>query len=308
MDYSLMTEPQVGMTYDEQLEAARWCEGNGVEVFARSDHYLSSRPAPHATDAFASLAGLARDTSEVRLCVLVSPISFRHPAIIAKTAASIDEMSGGRMMLGVGSGWQELEHDAFGLELWPMAERFERLEESLQYLRAAFGDPPAQFAGHYYSISDVDVAPKPTGPMPIIVGGTGPRKTPRLAGTYADEFNMFVSPPDKVADRAQRAHDAATAAGRDPDSIELTLMGPVVVGKDEASYRARLESMAAERDRTPDEQEELYREHSIPHGPPDQARAMMAALEDAGVSRYYIQTVGTIDYSELDETIAALRG
>jgi alkanesulfonate monooxygenase SsuD/methylene tetrahydromethanopterin reductase-like flavin-dependent oxidoreductase (luciferase family) len=306
MDLALMTEPQIGMTYDEQLDAARWCERHGIGVFARSDHYLSSKPAPHATDAFAALAGLARDTATVELCVLVSPISFRHPAVIAKTAATIDEMSGGRLRLGVGTGWMDLEHDAFGLELWPMAERFARLEESLRYLAAAFGGGTAAYTGAHYAIGGVDVRPKPTGSLPIVVGGTGPRRTPRLAGTYADEYNLFVSPPSQVAIRAERAREAAVAAGRSADAFELTVMGPVVVGADEAAYRRRLEAKAAARDRSPDDQEELYRKMAIPHGPPQQARSMIADLEAVGVGRYYLQTLGTIDYDELEETIEVL--
>lgn len=299
-----MTEPQVGMTYQEQLEAARWCEENGLAVFARSDHYLSSKTAPHATDALAALAGLARDTSTVRLCILVSPLSFRHPAVIAKAAATIDEMSGGRFMLGVGTGWMELEHDAFGLELWPMAERFERLEEALRYLAAAFGDGEADFRGRHYSIGGVDVRPKAT--APLIVGGTGPHKTPRLAGLFADEYNMFVSPPAAVAERARRARAAAAEAGRGSDAFELSIMGPVLVGRDATAYRERLEATAARRGRSPDEQEQLYRDNAIPHGPPDQARSMMADLAGVGVTRYYVQTVGSIDYAELAEAIEVL--
>jgi alkanesulfonate monooxygenase SsuD/methylene tetrahydromethanopterin reductase-like flavin-dependent oxidoreductase (luciferase family) len=293
------------MTYQEQLDAALWCEANGIGVFARSDHYLSSKQAPHATDALAVLAGLARDTTDVELCVLVSPISFRHPAVIAKTAATIDEMSGGRLRLGVGTGWMELEHDAFGLELWPMSERYSRLEESLHYLDAAFGDGTAEYSGEHYSISNVDVRPK--GSVPIIVGGTGPRRTPRLAGRYADEFNMFVSPPEFVAERARRAEASAIEAGRGSKAFELTIMGPVLVGSDDHSYRAKLEAVAADRGRSPEEQEKLYRDNAIPHGAPDQARRMMADLEAVGVDRYYLQTVGSIDYADLDETLQVLR-
>jgi len=125
MDFSLMTEPQLGGTYDQLLTLARWAEDRGLVSFARSDHYYSSSvPAPDATDAFATLAGLARDTESIRLCVLVSPVTFRHPAVIVKNALTIDQMSGGRFDLGLGTGWMGEEHDAFGFDLWPMAERF----------------------------------------------------------------------------------------------------------------------------------------------------------------------------------------
>lgn len=306
MEFALMTEPQVGQTYDELVEAARWCEANDVKVFARSDHYLSSRPEPNATDAFATLAGLARETSTVDLCVLVSPISFRHPAVILKTATTIAEMSGDRLRLGVGTGWMELEHEAFGLELWPMSERFDRFEEALGYLRSGLSGEGEGFSGRYYSLEAIPVRPTPRR-LPIIVGGGGPKRTPRLAGQFADEFNMFITTPDVIADRVHKMRAAAEAAGRDPDLIEVSVMGPVLVGGDEAAYRERLTARAADRDRTPGELEARYDQVGIPVGPPERARETLAALEAAGVQRYYLQQVGAVDYAELGEALTVLR-
>ena len=189
MHFALMTEPQMGGTYDQLLTIARWAEDRGLVSFARSDHYYSSAdPAHDATDAFATLAGLARDTETIRLCVLVSPVTFRHPAVIVKNAVTIDQMSGGRFDLGIGTGWMSEEHEAFGLNLWPMAERFGRFDDALHYVRAALGPQPARHDGTYYQL-EADVKPGPTGPLPIIVGGTGKKRTPTLAGRYADEYN-----------------------------------------------------------------------------------------------------------------------
>ena len=191
MDFSLMTEPHLGGTYKQQLEAARWAESEALTSFARCDHYLSGAdPTPAATDAFAVLAGLARETSDIRLCVLVTPITFRHPAVIVKNATTIDEMSGGRLDLGIGTGWMELEHEAFGIPFPDWGERFDRLEEALDYVDAAFGPDPAVFEGDHYSLY-ADVQPKPTG-IRTIVGGSGKRRTPTLAGHRADEYNFFL--------------------------------------------------------------------------------------------------------------------
>ncbi|MEX1044295.1 MAG: LLM class flavin-dependent oxidoreductase, partial [Acidimicrobiia bacterium] len=247
MRYSLMTEPQLGGTYDQLLELALWAEAEGMVSFARSDHYYSSRePRPDATDAFATLAGLARETTSIRLCVLVSPISFRHPAVIAKTAATIDQMSGGRLDLGVGTGWMDLEHDVLGLPFPEWPERFERLSEALPYLRAAFEDDHASISGNFYSI-DAEVRPRPTGTR-LVVGGSGAVKTPTLAGTYADEYNHFPASADELAPKIEVLRRAAEEAGRDPEAIEVTIMGPVITGRDEADFRQRLARAASERD------------------------------------------------------------
>jgi alkanesulfonate monooxygenase SsuD/methylene tetrahydromethanopterin reductase-like flavin-dependent oxidoreductase (luciferase family) len=301
-----MTEPQLGGTYEDQLAAARWAEQTGLVAYARSDHYYAKRqPRPEATDAFAVLAGLARETTRIRLCVLVSPITFRHPAVLAKMAATIDQMSTGRVDLGVGTGWLDLEHDAFGLPFPSWDERFGRLEEALLYLRAAFADGPQTLAGRYYEL-DADVRPKPTGEIPIIVGGQGPVRTPRLAGTYADEYNHFVAPPDELAPKIARVHDAARASDRDPSLLTASVMGPVLVGTDEVDYRKKLEEAAAARDDSPEELEARWAAHGIPMGPPDRVAETLARLEEVGVSKYYVVHLDVSDLSGLDETFSVL--
>jgi alkanesulfonate monooxygenase SsuD/methylene tetrahydromethanopterin reductase-like flavin-dependent oxidoreductase (luciferase family) len=303
-----MTEPQFGGTYEEQLVAARWAEQAGLAAFARSDHYYSSRqPSPDATDAFAVLGGLARETEQIRLCVLVSPITFRHPAVLAKMAATIDQMSGGRLDLGVGTGWLDLEHDAFGLPFPPWGERFGRLEEALLYLRAAFAEGPQSFGGRYYEL-EADVRPKPVGTIPIIVGGTGPTRTPRLAGTFADEYNHFIAHPAEIAPKVERVRRAAREAGRNPEEITVSVMGPVLVGVDEADYRRKLESAAAVRDDDPEELERRWASHGIPMGTSARVTDTLAGLGEAGVTKFYVQHLDLPQPAELDQTFEVLRG
>jgi alkanesulfonate monooxygenase SsuD/methylene tetrahydromethanopterin reductase-like flavin-dependent oxidoreductase (luciferase family) len=307
LDFALMTEPQIGGTYEELLAAARWAEDNGLVGFARSDHYYSSRdPKPDATDAFATLGGLARETESIRLAVLVSPVTFRHPAVIAKSAATIDQMSGGRFDLGVGTGWMDLEHETFGIPFPEWLERFERFEESLHYLAAAFGDEPAAYEGDYYRLEG-DIQPKPSN-LPIIIGGSGKSRTPRLAGEFADEYNHFISTAADIAPKIVKVRDAAEAAGRDPAAISMSVMGPVLVGRNEAEYQANLEAAAAPRDQTPEEMEERWSKAGIPIGPPDRAQETLAGLAAIGVTKMYVQHLDLSDQSSLDATFEALRG
>ncbi len=300
MRFSLMTEPQLGGTYDQLLAAARWAEQAGLHSFARSDHYYSSRtPTPDATDAFATLAGLARDTSRIRLCVLVTPVTFRHPAVIAKTAATIDQMAGGRLDLGVGTGWMDLEHEVFGLPFPEWNERFDRLEEALGYLAAAFGRGDG-FSGNHYSLT-AEARPRPMG-IRTIVGGSGPRRTPSLAGRLADEYNHFVAPAEVIAPKVRLMRAAAAEAGRDPATVEVSVMGPVLVGSDEADYRHALAAAAASRGESPEDLEARWTAAGIPLGTRERAAATLDGLRRAGVDRYYLQWLDLSDLDSLDAT------
>ncbi len=311
MDFGLMTEPQLGFTYDELLGTAQTAEAIGLAVFARSDHYLFPRIAePHATDAFATLAGLARDTERIGLCVLVSPITFRHPGVIAKTAATIDEMSRGRLILGVGTGWMEDEHTQFGLPFWDWSERFDRFEEALGYLRAALDPEDQPFEGRYYRLGSAAVRPKPIGGIPIIVGGSGEKRTPRLAGTFADEYNIFADTPEGIAARVATMRAAAERAGRDPAAVRVSVMGGAVTGADQAGYRRNLERIALGDPfgRTPDDLEERLGARGLPVGPGPQAREALAALAEAGVDRFYLQHFGPFDPDLIEDLFEHLRG
>lgn len=302
MEFSLMTEPHLGGTYDQQLEAARWAEAEQLVSFARCDHFLSGRePTPDATDAFAVLAGLARETSDIRLCVLVSPITFRHPAVIAKNAATIDQMSGGRLDLGVGTGWMELEHEALGIPFPDWPERWERFEEALDYLDVAFGAGPGTYDGKHYSL-DADVRPKPTG-IRTIIGGSGKKRTPTLAGSRADEFNTFICPADDARERIGVMREAA--GNRD---VEATVMGPALVGSSDEIYRERLGRAAAARDMSPDDLEKRYETNGIPVGTPERIAETVAALEEAGVQRWYVQWLDLDDMDTMKDTVSLVRG
>lgn len=302
MQFSLMTEPHLGGTYDQQLAAAQWAETEGLVSFARCDHYLSGRqPTPDATDAFAVLAGIARETSDIRLCVLVTPITFRHPAVIAKNAATIDQMSGGRFDLGVGTGWMDLEHEALGIPFPDWPERWERFEEALDYLDVAFGSEPGTHDGKHYSL-DADVKPTPTG-LRTIIGGSGKKRTPTLAGTRADEYNFFICP----ADEAREKIEVMRAAAGDR-KVEATVMGPALVGASDAAYRERLVKAAATRDISPEDLEQRFADAGIPVGTPDRVTETISALEDAGVQRYYVQWLDLSDQDAMKDTVEIVRG
>jgi alkanesulfonate monooxygenase len=304
LKFSIMTEPHLGGTYDQMLAAARLAEDKGLVSFARCDHYLSDRdPTPDGTDAFATLAGLARDTSTLRLCVLVTPITFRHPAVVAKNAVSIDQMSGGRFDLGVGTGWMAYEHQAFGIPFPDSAERWARFEEALDYLEAAFGPGRSHYEGRYYHL-DAEVEPKPIG-LRIVIGGSGKARTPRLAGERADEYNQFVCAPDEA--KAKIAIMREAAGNR---HVEATVMGPAVVGNTEAEYRDRLVDFAERfgNGRAPDELDERWKRSGMIFGLPEQAAEAVANLEAAGVERIYLQWLDLTDYEGLATTVDIVCG
>ena len=209
MDLRIFTEPQQGASYDTLLAVARAAEERDFDAFFRSDHYLvmgdhDGRPGP--TDAWTTLAGLARDTTRIRLGTLVSSATFRQPGPLAVTVAQVDQMSHGRVELGLGTGWYEEEHRAFGVPFPPLKERFDRLEEQLEILTGLWAsDGPFSYEGTYYSLVDNPGLVTPVqSPLPLVVGGGGPRRTPRLAATYASEFNMpFASVDDTAAQFAR---------------------------------------------------------------------------------------------------------
>ncbi len=298
MEYALMTEPQIGGTYEQILAAARWAERQSLVSFARSDHYYSNRqPSPDATDAFATLAGLARETTTIRLAVLSTPITFRHPAVIAKNAATLDQMSVGRFDLGVGTGWMDLEHRAFGIPFPNQQVRFEMLTEALGYLSAAFSGEG--FSGSHFEI-DADARPRPTG-LRVIVGGSGAFKTPRLAGRYANEYNHFLAPAEAIAPKVKVMHRAAKQAGRAPDDITVSVMGQVVAGPDDSAYARALRSWATKRSLTKTEADQRLTELGIPHGPKDRIAEQLDGLAAIGVSRFYVQWLDLADLDGLAE-------
>lgn len=309
MQFGLMTEPQLGMTYETITRLAQWAEARGLSAFSRSDHYaFGGVESPHATDAFATLGGLARDTQSIDLVVLVSPITFRHPAVIAKMGATIDEMSGGRLRLGVGTGWMEKEHADYGLEFHDQPGRFARLEEALQYLHHAFGRADGPFRGEHFTLEATDIRPLPTGELPLIVGGSGPKRTPRLAGTWADEYNFGIRTTDEMTLRIDRARAAAEQAGRDPAALRISVMTPAIVGADKGAYRECLSRIAAADPFGRDAKaiEQRYRDRGLPIGTADDAAELLSSLEGVGVSMLYVQHFGPYEEDLLAEIFEAL--
>ncbi len=249
------------------------------------------------------MGGLARDTSTIEIVVLVSPVTFRHPAVLAKTASTLADMSGGRFTLGVGTGWLESEHRLFGFEFPERKVRFEMMEEALGYLRAAFSEPPVAFTGTHYRFEAFDMQPRP--PLRIVVGGTGTRRTPELAGRYADELNAYPAPPEVFAEKVSRARAAAVTAGRDPGRLMISSAGFFIGGDTETQYRERLEAYAAQSGGSVADLEEYMRVRTTPHGTWDQIRTRLRGLEEAGMSRFFIQTASD-DPRDVEEVMEKL--
>lgn len=305
-----MLEPQAGGTYDELFELASWADRAGLAAFARSDHYLNGESSDPTTDALTSLAGLARETDNIKLTVLVTPLTFRHPAVIAKTAATLDQMSHGRFELGVGTGWMESEHIRFGMELPELRTRFSLLYETLAYIKTAFGhEEEATFRGRHHELAVDDVKPKPIN-CPIIVGGAGPKKTPRLAGRFADEYNMFMTDAETLAGRLEQMRASAIENGRDPEQIKISMISQVIGGPGDAEYRESLGAYAAMRDSEPDDIEERFRSRGMLHGTHDQIADRVNEIAAMGVGRLYIQyyaDLGDIDREQMMADIGAVQ-
>jgi alkanesulfonate monooxygenase SsuD/methylene tetrahydromethanopterin reductase-like flavin-dependent oxidoreductase (luciferase family) len=292
---------QVRGTYREILTAALWAESSGLAALAVPDHYLSSATALEdpAWDSLIQLAGLARETQTLELVDLVSPVTFRHPAVYAKTAVTLGDMSDGRFWLGLGTGWMEEEHRLFGFDFPNTAERFLMLEEALGYLDAlAHG---IGFDGKHYRLESFAASPRFD--VPIVVGGSGLSKTPALAGHFAREFNLFPGKAGDISDRIEQCLQTATLRGRSPSDIRLSFTCIPVAGLDEARYRLMLEKQARLLDRQPDQLEGRLAYRGIPHGDRDQVREQLGRLAELGISRLYLQC-GSTDPAELEEMVA----
>jgi alkanesulfonate monooxygenase len=228
MQFALMVDPQEGLSYAKMLDLARAAEAAGFEAFVRSDHWLSleGRWDRAASDAWTTLAGLARDTVRIRLGTMVSPVTFRHPVALAKIVATVDEMSGGRVELGLGAGWYEPEHERFGLPNPPRAERFELLEEQLQVVLGLWLEPSFSFQGRHYQLHDAVCEPKPIQHPhpPVVVGGYGKPRLLGLAARYATELNLDSPTPETCREVFSRLDGACRAVGREPAMVRRSAM------------------------------------------------------------------------------------
>jgi F420-dependent oxidoreductase-like protein len=241
MQLRIMTEPQEGATYDDLLALAQASERLGFDAFFRSDHLQSfgeEDPGPGSTEAWATLAGLARDTSRIRLGTMVTSATFRLPGMLALTVATVDAMSNGRVELGLGAGWYEREHASFGIPFAPVGERFDRLEEQLRVITGLWATPPGEtfsFAGAHYTVTDNPALPRPVQAPhpPLIVGGIGVRRTPELAARFATEYNVPFQQLDVTAAAFDRTRAACETAGRDPATLVFSVAQTLAVGSDE---------------------------------------------------------------------------
>jgi F420-dependent oxidoreductase-like protein len=289
----LMIEGQEDVTWDEWRGIAAACEEHGIVTLFRSDHYLplAGHPDRGSLDAWATIAALGAVTSEVRLGTLVSPATFRHPSELAKVVASADHISGGRVELGLGSGWHDREHEAFGFPFRPLAERLAVLEEQLQVVAGEWADDgPFSFDGEHYSIREVEARPKPVQRPrpPLILGGQGGRRSVALAARLADEYNTFYKTADEVRDIRAALDDACREQGRDP--IPLSLMTGWLVGDDRSDLVAQAERLAEWRGHDGDAESFIA---GAPDawivGTVDEAKERLEELTAAGVSRVMAQ-------------------
>jgi F420-dependent oxidoreductase-like protein len=297
VELRVFTEPQQGATYDDLLRVARCAEDAGYGAFFRSDHYLvmgDGDGLPGPTDAWTTLAGLARDTTTIRLGTLVSAATFRLPGPLAITVAQVDAMSGGRVELGLGSGWYEREHAAYGIPFPPLAERFDRFEEQLQVVTGLWAsDGPFTFEGEHYRLVDSPALPKPVqSPLPVVVGGGGKRRTPRLAATYAAEFNMPFASLAATATQFDRVREASQRTGRD---LVLSAAQVLCVGRDDAELGRRAAAIGRD--------VEDLRENGLA-GTPAEVVEKAAAYAEAGATRLYLQVMDLADLDHL-ELVAA---
>ena len=298
MEYCLFTEPQQGFSYDDQLAFARSAETHGLDGFFRSDHYLrmgEGDPRPGPTDAWTTLAGLARETSRIRLGTLVSSVTYRVPGILAIQVAQVDAMSGGRAELGLGTGWFEREHEAYGIPF--PAKRFDLLEEQLAIVTGLWATPEAEtfsYEGEHYRLDAAPALPKPVQErMPVIVGGGGPRRTPALAARYATEFNIGFVPEDVVAQKFDVVRAACEDIGRDPATLKMSVALPTIVGADDAEIERRLTAIGQTR--------EQFDNGANIIGTPAQVVEKVGRLRDLGASRVYFQLMDLRDVDHADQ-------
>jgi F420-dependent oxidoreductase-like protein len=299
VELRVFTEPQQGASYEDLLAIARAAEDSGYGAFFRSDHYLAMGDGdglPGPTDAWVALAGLARETSTIRLGTLVTAATFRHPGPLAITVAQVDQMSGGRVELGLGSGWFAREHEAYGLEFPPLGERFDRYEEQLAVVTGLLGTPLGatfSFEGRHYTVVDSPALPKPVqAHVPVLVGGGGKVRTPRLAAQFADEFNMPFAPLGDVASQFGRVRAACEAVDRDPATMTFSAALTVCVGADDATVARRAGAIGRD---VGD-----LRETGVA-GTPEQAVETLQRWAGIGCERVYLQFLDVRDLDHVRE-------
>ena len=313
MDFRAFVEPQQGATYADQLAVARAAEAQGYSAFFRSDHYvaMSGDGLPGPSDSWVTLAGIARETTSIRLGTMVTSASFRYPGPLAISVAQVDEMSDGRVELGIGAGWFEAEHRAYAIPFPPLGERFERLREQLHIITGLWTTPVGEkfdYAGRHYTVADSPALPKPVQRPhpPIIVGGAGAKRTPALAAKFAAEFNAPFMPLDMAKASYDRVRAALADAGRSPDSLTYSAAFVVCAGRDDAQVAARPafvvcagrdDAQVAARAAAIGREVDELRTNSPLAGTPNEIVDKLGSFAEIGVQRVYLQL---LDMSDLD--------
>ena len=298
MEYCLFTEPQQGFSYDDQLAFARSAETHGLDGFFRSDHYLrmgEGDPTPGPTDAWTTLAGLARETSRIRLGTLVSSVTYRVPGILAIQVAQVDAMSGGRVELGLGTGWFEQEHAAYGIPF--PSRRFDLLEEQLAIVTGLWSTPAGEtfsFEGAHYRLDAAPALPRPVqSPVPVIVGGGGPKRTPALAARFATEYNIGFVAEDVVAETFAVLRAACESTGRDPGTLKFSVALPTILGADDRTIERRAAAIGQTR--------EQFDNGANLIGSAAQIADKVERLRAIGADRVYFQLLDLRDVEHADE-------
>jgi alkanesulfonate monooxygenase len=299
MKLRIFTEPQQGALYKDLLAVAQHAEKLGFDGFFRSDHYVkmgdqaSGLPGP--SDAWITLAGIARETSTIRLGTLVNSSTFRYPGVLAISIANVDDMSNGRVELGLGAGWFNDEHTSYGIPFPALGVRFDRLEEQLVIVTGLWETPVDQtfnFSGKHFQLINSPALPKPVqSPVPIIVGGGGPKRTPALAARYASEFNLPFSSQDAFVQQCDRVKAACTEIGRDPNSLVYSTALIVCVGKTDADIKRRAAFLGREVDE--------LKENGV-CGTPNEAIEKLQSWKAVGAERAYLQVLDLTDFDQLD--------
>lgn len=302
MRISLMIEGQEDVGWDEWVTLARACEDKGLEGLFRSDHYTSvmGQMGKGSLDAWATLTALGAVTERIRLGTCVSPASFRHPSVLAKCVTTADHVSGGRVELGMGAGWSEIEHLAYGFPFHDTRTRMEVLSEQIEIVHRQWTEEVFSFQGKHYSLTELRALHKPVQQPhpPLIVGGSAKPKTARLAALWADEYNILTPSPDECRAARERLEAAWKDAGRDAGELRLSVMTNCIVGADRAELLERVGRMLDVTGESADPAEWLQHEAAGQLvGTVDEVAEHLSAIEGAGVDRVMLQH---LDHSDLD--------
>jgi F420-dependent oxidoreductase-like protein len=300
VELRIFTEPQQGASYDDLLRVARTAEDAGYGAFFRSDHYLkmgSVDGLPGPTDPWITFAGLARDTTTIRLGTLMTAATFRHPGPLAISVAQVDQMSGGRVEFGIGAGWYEAEHTAYGIEFPPLGVRFERYEEQLAIITGLWETPVGgtfSFEGKHYTLTDSPALPKPAQEqVPVLIGGMGAKRTPALAATYATEFNLPFVGIDAAVEQFARVDAACAEMGRDPGEIIRSVALVACVGRTDADVARRAAVLGREVDE--------LKQNGLAGTPAEVADRIGAWREQTAAQRVYLQILDLADLDHITE-------